>query len=324
MQLVRLSIDDDPDDAEFYGDVYRLWHLPDGRTLAALTGYQEGANQLNYWDVVAGRSLGRASAVTDDEHGLCYPEPVFSPDAGLVAFGDRLARRADPGRHAFLAASAAIQQGQYYVRLAFGPNAEWVYALHAGRIDRWPVAAALARAGDPDDFGDLELTPPHPDSLPGADGGDMAVSPAGDLLVATAGRQVLRWALPGHRPLVPLAVPDRSGAVTDVRFGPDGHTLAGVTKGGLHLWDPHSGEHRRTLRADAPVPRDLALTPDGGRLLTADDEGGVGVWATADGSRLAALDLADQIGPVAAVTVSADGLTAVAGGTRGRLVRWDL
>lgn len=48
------------------------------------------------------------------------------------------------------------------------------------------------------------------------------------------------------------------------------------------------------------------------------------VWDAATGEQVAAYKWGKVAGRLGTVAVLPDGLTAVAGGTRGRLVRWDL
>jgi WD40 repeat protein len=66
----------------------------------------------------------------------------------------------------------------------------------------------------------------------------------------------------------------------------------------------------------------LAFTPDGRRLLTAGHDGLVSVWGTETFQLEQALDFG--IGNLRCLAIAPDGLTAVAGGERGGLVRWDL
>src|SRR5439155_5160624 len=88
---------------------------------------------------------------------------------------------------------------------------------------------------------------------------------------------------------------------------------------------------RLVLPAGAERIDALAFTPDGRRLLAGSAVGAVRVWdvpelppAAADVKPVPRAVYDWGVGPVTAVAVAADGLTAAAGGATGRVVVWDL
>ncbi|HEY1377736.1 MAG TPA: hypothetical protein VGF55_13135 [Gemmataceae bacterium] len=159
---------------------------------------------------------------------------------------------------------------------------------------------------------------------------DAALSPDGRTLAAAVRGDVVLWSL-ADLPEIPSPksqAPKRAG--WDLGFG---------------VWD----FLRRPARVVVPplAPRlvlpagaeridAIAFTPDGRRLVAGSAVGAVRVWdvpdlapASGDASAprepplpRAAFDWG--LGPVTAVAVAADGLTAAAGGAGGRVVVWDL
>ena len=59
---------------------------------------------------------------------------------------------------------------------------------------------------------------------------------------------------------------------------PDGRTIAGGSRRGVHLWDVNSGEKLGTLPGHVYEANSLAFSPDGKTLFTADEGGTVLIW----------------------------------------------
>jgi len=75
--------------------------------------------------------------------------------------------------------------------------------------------------------------------------------------------------------------PDDSRVFT-AAFSPDGKTLAtGTWEGNVHLWDPASGELRRTIRVGLNLSA-IVYSPDGRRIAVGFGTYGVGVIAVCD------------------------------------------
>jgi WD40 repeat protein len=156
----------------------------------------------------------------------------------------------------------------------------------------------------------------------------------------------------------PRVLFDAPGPLRDAALSSDGRTLAGAVRGDVVLWSladvttpmavRTSTGWRRWLGQPTPAttppltPRlvlsagaeridALAFTPDGRRVFAGSAKGTVRVW---DVPELATGVVSSPrepravyewgIGPVTAVAVAADGLTAAAGGATGRVVAWDV
>ena len=302
------------------GDVHRLWFSRSGRRLLVLTGPPEGGGRLWAWDLPGRRRIGRRNVVTDREHGLCLPGPAFARGLRLLAFGDQLEDRRLRRR---VRLAGPTDAETHHGEFAFTPDGRTLFGAVLGRdhnqpwrLDRWDLSGAFGP-------GVRELRAADPLAIPvGKDGGpcELAVSPAGDLLAVWmyGGRRVVRFRLPDGEPLPPLTLPGERPAGR-LRWSPDGRTLA-VAGDGVYLSDPLGTKPRATL--DPHPFADLAFTPDGASLVGV-RAGKATVWDVPTG-KSKSFDWAKACGKLGAVAVAPDGLTAVAGGTRGRLVRWDL
>lgn len=336
MQLITLPIRN----ANFYGVGYGVTACADGRTAFALTGYDSGPGVLWRVDLDAGKATGRMDIVTDDEHGTCWPPPVVSPGGRTVAFGDRLKRLGRRGRVEL--AGTGVPRGFHWSvvdPLAFTADGRRLVGTAglsgrssaAGRtpIHLWNVPRRRAP--------DAPLAPARTLEIPAGDDGSVeaaTVRPDGsELAIVTqyhgrtpARLRLQRAALDNGGGWLPAAdLPDPLDAPADshahAAYSPDGRTLAVGTRAGVHLFRPTAHRPRLTLRT---AVAGLAFTPDSARLVTVTARGTASVWAVDDGRRLARYDWKTVAGRLAGVAVLPDGLTAIASGTRGRLVRWDL
>jgi WD40 repeat protein len=149
---------------------------------------------------------------------------------------------------------------------------------------------------------------------------------------------------------------DAPGPFREPALSPDGTTLAGAVRGDVVLWSlsdlpapcaPPTGWRRwlgRPSRAAVPplTPRlslsagaeridAVAFSPDGRQVIAGTAAGTVRTWDVPElsngvgSARLEPRSVFNWgIGPVTALAVAADGLTAAAGGASGRAVVWDV
>ncbi len=107
-----------------------------------------------------------------------------------------------------------------------------------------------------------------------------------------------------------------------MRLAPDGRMLAcGLTNGKVWLWDLEAMERRAVLDPAGGAVHDLAFRADSTALAVATQNGALGVWSVADGSRVGAL--ADPDAVVRACAFHTDGRL-VTGDGRGVVRVWDV
>ena len=90
----------------------------------------------------------------------------------------------------------------------------------------------------------------------------------------------------GTRPPASTGAPSpaTTSAVTGVAFSPDGRLLATAScDKTARLWDPATGEHRRTLTGHTGGVCGVAFSPDGRLLATASGDGTARLWDPATG-----------------------------------------
>jgi WD40 repeat protein len=224
---------------------------------------------------------------------------ALAPYAGAA----RAPRRRRSRRRAALAivavAALASLTAAAVVRLAVGTNRE------AGRAASVPgehsEPAVLAPVVTP-------TTPPaaDPPSQPAAPevfvrgaplAFALAVSPDGRYLVTAGGGtgtaegeyDLRLWDLATAREIRRFI--GHTGTVRDVRFAPDGRTLASASPGDhtVRLWDADTGQLLRTLTGHTDKVGSVSFAPDGKQVLSASWDQTLRVWDTATGAELARL-----------------------------------
>jgi WD40 repeat protein len=329
--------------------VVALAFAPGGRVLATAG---EGDPAARLWDVAASAEVRRFSLFRETPASLAFVAEGHTLAAGWpwsiqlwdTATGDK--QLILEGHRHFSASLAFAPDGRTLLsagrRLGgYGPDV--VQAI------QWDLADGRVRA---------EFVGPPADAVNPAAALDaqtvLWVRPA---LGGKAGPVAALTDVPTGRPRVVLAAPGpiRAGALT-----PDRRTFAAAVRGDLLVWavpeavppadsschgllwrwwHPASSAAApprppaRTLAGAAERLDVVAVTPDGRRVLAGGAAGTVRVWDVPDlgpGPNGPAVPVPARaalqwgVGPITALAVAPDGLTAVAGGGSGRVVVWDV
>ncbi|HYT93081.1 MAG TPA: WD40 repeat domain-containing protein [Gemmataceae bacterium] len=150
----------------------------------------------------------------------------------------------------------------------------------------------------------------------------MECGPRGEL--ATSGgldRYPVVWMQQPGSPFAKWFEP-RGTVTRRLRFAPHRPLLAVANGQHIFLLAPGQSESVATLTGYPKQVNDIAFTADGSRLLTAGHDGAIRIWDTATGAAGPVFDW--DIGPLTAVAIAPDGLTAAAAGSKARVVVWDL
>ncbi|MFE4304926.1 WD40 repeat domain-containing serine/threonine protein kinase [Streptomyces sp. NPDC056517] len=180
--------------------------------------------------------------------------------------------------------------------------------------------------------GDEAKAPPPWTALTGAQSPvlSLAFNPAGTLLAGGCADDTVRlWDVAGGTLAATLDVPpdpardDYPIEVYEVRFSPDGRTLAIGTNGPIprvHLWDVATRALTRTLDRRGPVSNPITFSPDSKTVATNGD-GDVLLWNTATGALVGTAG--GDWEAVTALAFSPDGKALAIGDEEGRLRLWE-
>ncbi len=314
--------------------VRALAFSPDSQTLASLAP----RDCVRLWETGSGRSLGRVPPGRGHDAGFAL---AFSPDGLSLALGLQ-----------YYSLNVQVWGTRTWVVQAELNHRR--FTLDAGTILVPVGALAFAPAGRPLALGAAASShhPPRPlhtrrataEGLPvtlflGGGVNALAYRPDGRVIaVATGSEGVVRagrgrraeragidpdgvvlWDVKADKALAKF--PTERGCLA-LAFLPDGRGLVGAVGRDVLVWDAKTGAVRATLSGHKDEVRSLALTPDGGTLLSASKDKTVRVWDVTSGAGRAVLEW--NVGNVNAVAVAPDGRTAAAGGQSGTIVVWDL
>jgi WD40 repeat protein len=255
---------------------------PDGRLLVA----GSGKNPVPVWDVASGVIVRRLYEDSPQQIVAC----AFSPDGAALACGgfDKTITLWDPGTGERMASWPAHSSPVW--ELAFSPDgatlascsvssdigfwnaatgeAPWRYVGIRGYLSVAfaPTGETLAYGGRWDGAGVLDAGSGQVMaklSEPQSPVGDVAYSPAGDLLAAgTDDNVIYLWALVDFSLAGALA--GHSGYVNGIAFSPDGALLAsGSHDKTVGIWDVAGQRRLATLGGHTAEVLRVAFSPDG-------------------------------------------------------------
>ncbi len=257
-------------------------YSPDGSRIAS-AGYD---GSVRIWDAVTGAQQADLRGHTTPVHGL-----AFGPDRSrLVSGGTRTSRRFIPiGGELFvwdvpagkkiraLGAAASDGDPRGYLAVDFSRDGRTIAAACGDRTVRFWDASSGAPG---------RVLHGHEDRIRA-----MAFSRDG-VRIATAGddRTIRLWNVASGEPIAIFR--GHTAPVRGVAFSPDGNRLASVSGGHnkaeshlaseVKLWDLATGQEVLTLRERTAFATDIAFSPDGRRLATADADFLVTIWDGAE------------------------------------------
>jgi WD40 repeat protein len=320
------------------GDVRTLVFSPDGTILASSSGWEDGS--LRLWNVATGEPLAVLVGCTRTANAGEVAKIAFSPD------GTTLASTCGSGGIMLLDVATGQPRrgmsqgyGAAVYSVAFSPDSTLLAVgrgdgrMEPGTVQLWDVATGKERA----------VLQGHADVV-----WSVAFSPDGTLLASGSADGTARlWdaatgqvvfvlegsSQPGAGTFsygdddgdLTISGVSNTAAVWSVAFSPDGATLAvgrgdpWVGPGSLQLYDTATGELLSELYPKTHPPccemvtvHNLAFSPDGTLLATANGDGTARLWDVATGEEHTVLK--GDTGWVGSVVFSPDGALLATGG----------
>jgi WD40 repeat protein len=332
--------------------VRRIWFGGDGRVAVALIGCPNPQFTDQYcqpnWSWGSGTCLIRIDVQAGEiTHQRSFPAtdnrlpdvPAVSPDLTHIAWNDRKKYLVLSGWSSGSPDRVLCKRSwERCAAIEFSPNGRRIVALHergglevALGVTGWDLLGPIAPCGYSDGISGIAgvnagiagVSDEPEAHINGSPIRALAFSPHSDRLCAIRDDGRIVWWEPATLKALPQPwkLPGE-GLINRgfLAFTPDGTRLIAAANDVLAVFD----EHGKLLRHWSQ-PNDfhqVAVGPDGARLVTVDGSSTIQIWRTSDGSKLAAMDFG--MGQATALAVSPNGQTAVAGFVGGHLLHWDL
>ena len=222
---------------------------------------------------------------------------------------------------------ATLQYRRGARELTFSPDGETVAFTGLGEIRLWNT-----RTGDEQAIPLADLSAGIPRNIPRILA--LAFSPHGTWLVSgTNHGKIQMWDVVTGAALAVFAEPteqENLGRIPALAFSPDGTLLAAGAQNHIHLWEVDtahklfsiSTEHQKEngMYFDGSA-EPLMFSPDGAVFLNGRGGGGIQLWDTTTGDKIAALD-GHTLG-ISTLAFSPDGTTLVSAAADGTILLWD-
>lgn len=273
---------------------------PDGKMLAS-GGFDRS---IKLWDYQSGKLL--RTLVGHKGGGILtsgVQSLAFSPDGKKLVSGSGEAEPWQDGGELkvwdIATGVAEINQKADTVnveRLAFAPSGQILISggpdgIKVWNAQTWEVLLTLDNAG-----------------------GALGFSPDGKLLATSGPNQVVKlWSTDKYK--LAQTLPDAGGWLRQLKFSPDGQTLATAVTDRVTLWNVATGQKLRSMRGDYDIDG-LAWSADGEMVLSS-HRGQTFIWNAATGAFVRKL-----AGVVGALAIAPDGNT-LASTSANNVLLWD-
>jgi WD40 repeat protein len=292
--------------------IYSLAFAPDGSVLASCA--LDGTVRL--WDLSTGEAA-RVLPAHYSTHSVC-----FSADGCWLAWGNRSQACVLEVEGTEPATYPVSGQGyNHLTRLIFLPDPRRLLGVLRRH---WHVADVVVL-----DRGSGEWTP-----WPGTEDCTDALAVSADGRTVATAHQVGRPGSSGHRYAHTVRLWDAAtrreqarleghgNQITTLAFSPDGKHLAVTCGVSMWVWDVGARKVAAQFKYDARHFKSSAFSPDGRWLATARNDATVRFFDTASWAEGPSFDW--KIGPVVVVAFARDGMRAACGGSKGKIVVWDV
>ena len=314
--------------------IHGIHFSPDGETLLVISGWEvRGIDTLIWLDRASGQAQSR-NDIRADHYVIPQGKSI------LVAGGFEETQL--PGRSDDLAllgwatlpelkdwqpidvleklpGGGSIRPGELFA-VATDPQGKLIaaatgyYGPPSGQDSDLHTSLSLLQLGS----GASVLTVPETEMI-----GAIALSPDATRMAVSGGvdgePDVVMYQLPKGKELWSF---DPPGTRTrQLTFAPDGR-LAVANARKVYVLPSDQPDNPLELAGHKGQDNTVAFAPDGERLLTASQDGGIRIWNSRSGELLKTFDFG--IGAVRAIAFSPDGLTCAAGGEKGQIVVWDV
>ena len=296
-------------------EVNAVAYSPDGNTLAI--GGDYSVNTVGLWDV-ATRTLRNSLEIDTADFGWSYVVSLaFSPDGSTIAGGNYQATYLwDAATHKII---RRLEWTYRSLGLTYSPDGS---AIAGGTSSR---TAALSPDGTKLVTQGGGLSGDTVANL--SDVATGAIVKSFTFTSLTAGDALLIWDVATRRIVDKLTLAPEDQYVRDIKYSPDGNTIAAAVGSSVYLWDATTGRLKYRLTGE-PVRRNhekfmsVAFSPNGTTLASGDgpDNKAVRLWDVRTGTLKNILH--GHSAPVVSLAFSPDGTTLASASHDGTVLLW--